>query len=136
MHGAVGARPQDSNLQPAVCRWAAGRAPPLSSSLTSTTLTLTQTNKSTRAREHTLTASARCLRCLWCCIWIRPSVRESPDRCRCSSLSLSLSLLALLFVLYSFCGCGEVSHASKICIYSRLWGHLSTHTHTHSLSNP
>lgn len=48
MSGSAGARPRDWNPQPAVCRWAAGCAPPLSSSLTSCICT-----ESTRMRART-----------------------------------------------------------------------------------
>lgn len=55
MRRPTGARPQDLNVRPAVCRWVAGNAPPLSSLLTSSECTFTQKHESAHAWEHTHT---------------------------------------------------------------------------------
>lgn len=77
--------------QPAVCRWAAGRAPPLSSSLASPhpvpRAPSHRWDEGTQSRGRTHSQ----LRRPWCCVRIGPSVPESPDRCvSLSSLSSTL----------------------------------------------
>lgn len=57
MRRPTGARPQDLNVRPAVCRWVAGNAPPLSSLLTSSECTFTQKHESAHAWEHTHSVS-------------------------------------------------------------------------------
>lgn len=128
MHVPTGVRPQDSYLRPAVCHWATGRAPPLSSSRTSSNAcTFTQT----KAHTHVNTHSQRQPTIFGACgaVFGFDHLFESPDRCRFSSLSLScFSPLCPLLIL-------GMREASSKCAFivdcGVIWEDAHTHTHTH-----
>lgn len=100
MHVPTGVRPRDSYSQPAVCHWATGRAPPLSSSLTSCMHAPSHRQKHTRICERTRSQRRPTIFGACGAVFGYDHLLESPDRCRCSSLSLSwISPLCPLLIL-------------------------------------
>lgn len=117
-----GVRPEDSSLEPDVCHRVPGSAPLISSWLTSTILTFTQT----KVHKHVNTHSQRQPTVIgaWGAVFGFDHLFESPDRCRCSVLSLSCSspLCPLLVE--------GTRQASSKWIYIVNCGAIWTHRHT------
>lgn len=117
-----GVTPEDSSLEPDVCHRVPGSAPRISSWLTSTILTFTQTKEHKQVNTHSQHQPT--VIGAWGAVFGFDHLFESPDRCRCGLLSLSCSTpLCPLFVE------GTRQTSSK-CIYIVNCGAISTHRHT------